>query len=547
MRKRRILMTNEYSGLATGYSVYGKELLGRLRDHYEVAELACGVQSSDPRLEDSPWKIYGNAPADRRLLKEFESSPSNGYGEYSFNRVCLEFRPDVVIDIRDPWMYAFIERSPLRRHFHWIQMPTVDSVPQDEQWLATLMGCDRVLTYTSWGREVLRKEGGGLIDVFGVASPGADLDAFKDYGRDWARKHFNIDDESFIVGTVMRNQTRKLYPQLIDDFAEYIATSDKALASKTYLYLHVSYPDVGWDIPRLIKQSGVSHRILVTYKCRDCLFVFPSLYADGSRLCPHCKSRKCTMPNMSSGVDRATLSQLMSTFDVYVQYASCEGFGMPMVEAAMSGVPIMATDYSAMESVVRDVGGYPLKVGWMELDPYIEQYRARPDPQDFIKTLRHYARMGRRTLEDMRRKARRLAEQAYTWDKAADVWRQAIESLPLRPWGQTWESPSLPQKPARDVPKIESNTKAVRWAVENVMCRPDLVDSYMALRMTRDLNWGQRIGGQHQLYQNEESVLGVPHVLVPYSRQDMINELRRACEVYNKWEAARVNHVFKEK
>ena len=43
-------------------------------------------------------------------------------------------------------------------------------------------------------------------------------------------------------------------------------------------------------------------------------------------------------------------------FDVYVQTAGAEGFGMPILEAMACGTPVIAPDYSAMSELVKDVG-----------------------------------------------------------------------------------------------------------------------------------------------------------------------------------------------
>ena len=43
-------------------------------------------------------------------------------------------------------------------------------------------------------------------------------------------------------------------------------------------------------------------------------------------------------------------------FDVYVQTAGAEGFGMPILDAMACGTPVVAPDYSAMSEQVRDVG-----------------------------------------------------------------------------------------------------------------------------------------------------------------------------------------------
>jgi glycosyltransferase involved in cell wall biosynthesis len=542
MRKRRVLLVNEFSRLASGYSVYGDNLLKGLHacGDYEVAELACCLQEGDPRA-DLPWRVYPNVPNTEAGLAEYNASVGNQFGEYSFNRVCLDFRPDVVLDIRDPWMYAFIERSPFRDCFHWIQMPTVDSAPQKEQWIATLAGCDRVLTYTDWSREVLLKEGGGLIEVFGTAPSGADFANFRLHDQGRARRRLGMEHDANIVGTVMRNQARKLYPQLIRDFASFLREAESYTASKSYLYLHTSYPDQGWDLPDLIKQSGISHRILLTYKCRDCLMIFPSFYADAATICPNCKSRFCTLPNVTSGVDRATLSMLMATFDVYVQYASCEGLGMPQIEAAASGVPVMSVDYSAMSSVVRLLGGHPIKVAAMEKDPDLGMERARPDGKDFVKALKRFFRLSSREMQDRRRQAREAVERHFTWERAVGVWKSAIDGLPLRDHAETWDKPARIHTPRPIQVEGRTNTQIVRDAIREVLGRPELANGYLALRMTRDLNWGMRMGGGGRSYQNEESMLGMANQMKSYGVQDMLDEMRAICNLNNHWERMRTS------
>ena len=55
-----------------------------------------------------------------------------------------------------------------------------------------------------------------------------------------------INPEWKVIGTVMRNQRRKLFPELFEAFGKYLKkTQDK----NTYLYCHTSYPDNGWDLP----------------------------------------------------------------------------------------------------------------------------------------------------------------------------------------------------------------------------------------------------------------------------------------------------------
>ena len=54
------------------------------------------------------------------------------------------------------------------------------------------------------------------------------------------------------------------------------------------------------------------------------------------------------LTNVGDGVDTKTLASIYNLFDVYIQPANSEGFGLPIVEAAACGVPVMATDYSVL-------------------------------------------------------------------------------------------------------------------------------------------------------------------------------------------------------
>ena len=138
MRKKRILFCTEATFLNTGYATYAREILTYLHStgKYEIAELASYGERDDKRAEGTPWKFYGVMPpkdASEEEHKRYNSMPVFQFGEYAFETTCLDFKPDVVCDIRDFWMLDFAERSPYRRLFRWCIMPTVDARPQARQ------------------------------------------------------------------------------------------------------------------------------------------------------------------------------------------------------------------------------------------------------------------------------------------------------------------------------------------------------------------------------------------------------------------------------
>jgi glycosyltransferase involved in cell wall biosynthesis len=271
MRKKKVLFVTEASFHPTGYSVYTKEVLKRLHGHpeIEVAELAGFTGPEAPELKDIPWKVYPNVPpSDKQdLMNAYNSSMSNKFGEYTFNSVLLEFQPDFVMDIRDWWMLEFEERSPFREFFNWAIMPTVDAEPQNVQWIDTYSSADAVFAYSEFGRDTMLNQS-KKIKFVDVASPCASENFFPVKDKKKHRSEMGLNEDCIIFGTVMRNQRRKLYPDLFKAFRTFLDNNPDQ--KNVFLYCHTSYPDVGWDLPELIIQNGLSNKVLITYKCKKC-------------------------------------------------------------------------------------------------------------------------------------------------------------------------------------------------------------------------------------------------------------------------------------
>ena len=187
---------------------------------YEIAELASYGERDDKRAEGTPWKFCGVMPpkdAPEEEHKRYNSMPVFQFGEYAFETTCLDFKPDVVCDIRDFWMLDFAERSPYRRLFRWCIMPTVDARPQARQWIATYQSADTCLTYSDWAGGILDDQSGGQINYLGSAPPSAHP-AYKPMDKTQMRQALGLDPSLNIIGMVARNQRRKLYPDLFEAF-----------------------------------------------------------------------------------------------------------------------------------------------------------------------------------------------------------------------------------------------------------------------------------------------------------------------------------------
>ena len=541
-RKKRILLCNEASFLNTGYATYGREVMKRwyASGKYDVAELSVYAHPADDRLNDIPWATYPNSPLPNNpeAGHEYHSIPTNQFGEWRFEEICLDFKPDIVVDIRDFWMLEFEERSPFRDLFHWVIMPTVDAEGQNEQWLATYANADAVFTYSDFAVEALERESGGSIKCLGSAPPSADAVYRPAEDKDEHKKRLGLKPETKIVGTVMRNQRRKLFPDLFETFRKFLDATDDP---NIFLYCHTSYPDVGWDLPKLIKKYGLASKLLFTYVCEECSWSFPSFFVDSITSCTRCGGQRCGLSNVTRGVSTEYLSDIMNTFDLYIQYANSEGFGLPQVEAAACGVPVMSVDYSAMSSAVRKINGTPLKLKTKYLELETGCYRAIPDNDFTVEKLVEFFELSKEERYELGKKSREGFEKNYSYDKTAKIWEECFDRLPIREG--IWESPPRLHNPSTQIPNDLTNKEIAKWLIINVLGDSSRLNSYMEARLTRDLNYGVFIEGTGSLYFNEDCYAYNKPAFQSFDIQEAYNQLAAMCGKNNYWEQRRVGQI----
>ena len=540
-RKTKILLCNEASFLNTGYATYGRELMKRLyaSNKYDIAELSTYAGATDPRFKSIPWKTYSNLPDENSQEEQdiYQANVSYQFGEFKFEHVLLDFQPDIVVDIRDWWMLEFAERSPFRRLFHWVIMPTVDAAPQNEQWLATYSSADAVFNYSDWGYELLKKQGGGQINCVGSAPPSSDAAYIPVPNKDVHKSGMGLNPKCKIVGTIMRNQRRKLYPDLFESFRKFL---DKTNDPDTYLYCHTCYPDIGWDIPRLLKQYGIASRVILTYQCNNCESITPSIYHDIVMECPRCGKHSAQLANVQKGLSCKELANIINLFDLYIQYANSEGFGLPQVEAASCGVPVMAVDYSAMESVIRKINGVPLKLRSRYLELETGCYRAVPDNDYTAEQLLKFFNLNEEQRTQKGHDTRKAFEKNYNWDRTAEKWMNYFDSFSVKPSEQTWQSPPRIHTPASSVPENLNNAEIATFLVSQVFGEPEKVNTYMWARMCKDLNlgaWTQgSVGG---MYFNEDAHADSQKPVQPFDVEIAYELCHNMCMRRNQWETER--------
>lgn len=466
--KLKILMATEASFLSTGFANYSRELLTRLynTDKYEIAEFSSYGHVNDPNDSKIPWRYYPNAvrKGDARY-NEYMSSMENQFGRWRFDKVVIDFKPDVVIDIRDYWMSYYQQSSSFRKFFHWILMPTVDSAPQQQNWLDTYESADAIFTYSDFGARTLIEQTNNNINYIDTVSPGIDLEVF--HPLDQQTKQANridlgIPADAIIVGSVMRNQKRKLIPELVKSFRstlDHFRKHDTNIADRLYLYIHTSFPDAGWDIPEILKDEGVLNHVLITYSCKACNRISPSTFSGPRGYCPHCGNQARHIPSVAEGVSVETLKMIYNLMDIYVQYAICEGFGMPQVEAAACGIPIATVNYSAMEDIITKLKAYPIGIAKHFKELETKAVRVYPDDNSLKDILVKFISLPQEEKIKKQQETRSLTEKHYNWKDIALKWQRYLDSV--KPRQDLWKQPASLLQPI-DPDKYRShNTLAI--------------------------------------------------------------------------------------
>lgn len=512
-------------------------------DKYSIAEQACYINLFHPKIDSVPWKVYPNEPDPRnqQQIEIYKQNRSNQFGAWKFDEVLLDFQPDIVVSWRDPFFDDFIDKSPFRKNFKWIWMNTCDGEPQKYEWLDMAGKADVLMTYSVWAKNLIENATGSRIKVKTVASPGTDLEIFKPNQRELMRKQYGLEKDLMVFGTVMRNQPRKLFPDLMKGFNRYLElckeNGKEELANKSYLYFHTSNPDVGWNLTEEVKRHHLSHKVIFTYMCDVCGLVRPSFYNGENCYCNKCFKQSSRFPNTAAGVSREDLAKIMSCFDIYIQYSISEGWCMPINDAKACGVPVMAVEYSAMTEQAYNGGGIPLKVQRMNQEPLNQtnQLRAWADNDYLAEKMFEFATAPQEYKIQLEKEARECVEKYYNWNGIAEIWEKVLDEVLVPDQKITWLSEMKLVQPNLNIPPNLTNEQFVAFCYSEILKKPEEFVSSQSQNIINILNAG---------FETIQDQNGAPN-RVPVDRNNIINTMLGWINQYNNLESYRYKKIVR--
>jgi len=263
----------------------------------------------------------------------------NAIGMDSIGYWYEQHQADVVISLCDAWAL-----SPRMMAL----MPTVCWTPVDAEPLSQGLSSffaesgARPLAMSEYGQRIFREgtDGNGADGIDAPYIPhGIPTDLFKPpEDRDALREASGIGPDTFVVGINQANRSglRKALPEQIAAFAAFWRRHPDSR-----LLLHMAKNgQKGQDLPLLLRKHGIPEGVA--------FFPDQGVYSGGV-----------------IGMD--LMPMIYGSADVWMGCAMAGGFELPLIEAQSCGVPVIATDCSAMTEVAGPhswlVKGQPFWIG----------------------------------------------------------------------------------------------------------------------------------------------------------------------------------------
>jgi len=508
--KKRILMCGESSHITSGFGNYTKNILQRLHDtgKYEIAELSCYRDSSVSKTE--PWTVYPAAvPTNHPLYKDYIGNDANQFGQLVFDWVLLDFKPHIVFDIRDFWNFTYQETSVLRPFYNWIIGPTYDSSPQKLETLNLFGNADLVCFHTEWAKQdLLNKFHYPHQNLGPIVNDAVDHNVYKPigYSKRFHKIKYDIPPDSFVIGSVMRNQKRKLIPDILEVFSK---LRHNNLDKNILLYLHTSYPDaLMWDLPSLLLEYKIADKVLLTHICKNCHKIFPSVFQGVRSVCRHCNQNSAFIASLRNSVSEDQLCDIYNLFDVYVQYAICEGFGIPPVEAAACKNPIISINSEAMGEVGKNINAELVDVCRVFREQETNAKRSYPNNDHLYSILERYMNMPINELNKIGDGCRKKCLQNYHWDKTAKTFETIFDSVDVSS-KIPWDAPQRQINMSYSISGVSDHRTCIYDIIDNIIQEPYLKNTYFIEELIRSANDGFVQNGTKQFVFNIENYIKI--------------------------------------
>lgn len=430
---KKILIISDAPDAKTGFAKNCKCILDGIKDNpdYEVA--VASLTDIKSREEDG-YHVFGGRTADGR----------QDYGKKKIPKIIKKWEPDIVLSIVDLQMVSYLRElkypsqvqvnidQPWKSYepskvadsvkkqvksmknkdsFKWVALVPIDGEPIPLTWHKILKNyVDEVVAMSEYGQTLLKEE----VDIDATHIPhGVQLEKFLEADDVSKRDIFTIPDSHFVVGTVNRNQKRKMYPRLIKSFARFYFENDEP--NDVHLYMHCDYNDrEGWNLVELLANEGLVKNT-----------------PDGYKSIRNDHDQPVILPYQGK-VEFDRLVDIYNSFDVFFSATGGEGFGLTTIEALASGTPVIITDYTTSEEIINEKNGHLIDVAtfYRPVPEFSGCKRALIDIEDATKALnRYYSKYVPTPNNFESSEIRNTIKDKYNWEDIGDRWNSFLSEV----------------------------------------------------------------------------------------------------------------------
>lgn len=384
--KKKLVWFSDSPLLPTGYATISTQVCKRLveKHGWEVVYAAhnyFGKVLEPGDIKGVPFKLYGKRRMD--FLQD------------GLVPIIRSENPTVFVTLLDTFMVFpwFLDQdfAPARTVFYF-PSDGGGGIPQH---------CDNILkrvtlpiAMSKYGQKQAKEVHGINTAYIPHAVDANHYKRFDDRQRGMLRQQWGLTGK-FVVGVVARNQGRKHLDGTVKAFADFCKDKPDAVL---LMHSDPTDPAAPYDLPALIQRYGITNRVV------------------------------WTDTNWYAGWPYEKMPEVYNLMDVFLLTTSGEGWGVPTTEAMASEVPVIATDYTTTQEIVKDhEAGLGIKVAGEITGNWLVE-RAVISIEDAVQCLNKlYADANlRRTMGVNGRKAV-LAE--YDWDDVARQWDEVLTSL----------------------------------------------------------------------------------------------------------------------
>jgi glycosyltransferase involved in cell wall biosynthesis len=388
-QKLRIIWHSNAPFTGSGYGV---------QTRYALDQFHSIMQREDSPIEDVALSAFYGLSAGKLNIEGMTvygnpAPQADAFGVTFLERWIKDFGANLVITLIDAW----VMKPDLGRQTHWMPWVPVDHDPVPPRVRNHIESAMQPIAMSRNGVEKLRETG---INPSYIPHC-TDTEAFRPptpEERTRARQWMGFSDNEFVFTMVAANNgnpSRKSFPQIFEAFQHVSRTHPNA---RLYCHTVAIPPWFAIDLPELAKTFGIADKV-----------IFPE---------PSALDTKFASDEEMAAVYWAS--------DALLSPSMGEGFGVPIIEAQATGLPVITQDCTAMTELTK--GGLVVPKGfrfWTYQNSY--QYIPRwQDIRDSMVQLMEMSSYERRTMGDI---GREFVAENYSLERNEERWFELLTKV----------------------------------------------------------------------------------------------------------------------